>query len=82
MPEVPTRTGAVGRLVTQPRTGNCWHGLFFDIENVGSESHYHSVRVLYMASNACVRVLVEWSLVCACVRVVVALSLMRACVFW
>jgi hypothetical protein len=29
--ELPELTGSTRRLVTQPRTGNCWHGIFFDI---------------------------------------------------
>lgn len=36
LPETPELTGGIGRMVTQSRTGNCWHGLFFDIENIGS----------------------------------------------
>eukprot|EP00285_Hemiselmis_virescens_P013849 CAMPEP_0173409252 /NCGR_PEP_ID=MMETSP1356-20130122/71711_1 /TAXON_ID=77927 ORGANISM="Hemiselmis virescens, Strain PCC157" /NCGR_SAMPLE_ID=MMETSP1356 /ASSEMBLY_ACC=CAM_ASM_000847 /LENGTH=281 /DNA_ID=CAMNT_0014370687 /DNA_START=3 /DNA_END=844 /DNA_ORIENTATION=+ len=37
-PDLPEKAtvGGIGRMVTKPRTGNCWHGLFFDIENIGT----------------------------------------------
>uniref|UniRef100_A0A7S0U5A2 Uncharacterized protein n=1 Tax=Hemiselmis andersenii TaxID=464988 RepID=A0A7S0U5A2_HEMAN len=36
-PDQPERAseGGLGRMVTKARTGNCWHGIFFDIENIG-----------------------------------------------
>jgi hypothetical protein len=39
-PDVPTEAsvGGVGRLVTKARTGNCWHGLFFDVTNIGKKT--------------------------------------------
>lgn len=40
IPDAPAvaSIGGVGRMVTKPRTGNCWHGLFFDVTNIGKKT--------------------------------------------
>ena len=42
--ELPELADGTRRFVAQPRTGNCWHGIYFDIQSKGSPLTVTSIR--------------------------------------